>query len=463
MATNYLAAGDVLGGRYVLRRSAWTTPLGPVWQAHDRVLQRSVFVQLLGLNLATDAGVRKRFATVAAAYAQVADAALSRIFDIGDEPPFVVFEHADGGRLSDRLARGALRTNEATRAALSIARGVEALHAAGLAHGSLAPTSVLFDAEGRAQVMAIGAAQTTAPIPTVDATAEQPPGYRPPDPEVDPIDADRYALAALVHHMLTGKPPGAGSPRRMLVPGPIAQMLARALGPDPAARPPMDTFIRTLAPFARVEPSKAHRPRTLPTEFRWLIPAVVIIALAVVALTFGLRLVQELGEDEPEQGSSPSPTTVAGEPVVIQDAAELDPHGSGQEHPDLVAMAFDGDRSTQWRTLNYVNRGFDKPGVGLLFDLGEARPVARIDIITGLPGWEAEIRVGDTAGDDETAFDRVASFRTDGEETSVELPPGTRARYVLLWITDAAERPASEVEDNLRYRAEVNEVTIVGA
>jgi len=154
------APGDTLGERYVLKRSDWSTPLGPVWLARDRVLDRAVLVQFLSPTLAADASTRRAFQKAAARTAQIGGPGLLQVYDIGDDPPFAVLEHASGGRLSDRLSAGPMRTTEVARAALAIARGLEALHERGTWHGSLSPATVLFDEEGRAKIYAVGAADT---------------------------------------------------------------------------------------------------------------------------------------------------------------------------------------------------------------------------------------------------------------------------------------------------------------
>jgi hypothetical protein len=135
---------------------------------------------------------------------------------------------------------------------------------------------------------------------------------------------------------------------------------------------------------------------------------------------------------------------------------DFDPLGNGEENAPLTSKAIDGDLVTAWRTKQYAtaNLGGGKPGVGLVFDLGSSRAVRRIRVRSTLPGWEAEWRVAGTEGDGPGDYRRVTTF-TAGEDALVMLPPGTRARYVLLWITRLAQ---DEEASNLPYRAFVNEV-----
>ena len=113
------APGDVLGERYTLKRNEWVGPLGPVWLARDRVLDRAVLVQLLHPALAADQTTRRAFQKAAARTAQIGGPGLLQVFDIGDQPAFAVLEHASGGRLIDRLNAGPMRTTDAARALFS--------------------------------------------------------------------------------------------------------------------------------------------------------------------------------------------------------------------------------------------------------------------------------------------------------------------------------------------------------
>src|SRR5438445_11387059 len=111
--------------------------------------------------------------------------------------------------------------------------------------------------------------------------------------------------------MVTGKPPERGVPARAQrrgVPPEIDRLLYRALGDDPRARPGMDEFDASLAPFARVEPPEARGPRFAASEFRWLIPVVLILILAGAALTVGVQIAHNLANKKsgsPKTSGSP--------------------------------------------------------------------------------------------------------------------------------------------------------------
>ncbi|MGZ4140861.1 MAG: serine/threonine protein kinase [Actinomycetota bacterium] len=452
------ATGDVLGDRYMLKREQWTTPLGPVWLARDRVLDRAVFLQLLAPTFASDRPTRHAFEKAAARIAQIGAPGLLQVYDIGDEPPFAVLEHASGGRLAERLNAGPMRPTEVARAALAIARALEALHERGTWHGALSPNTVLFDEEGRAKVFSVGVSETARQAGKVQADADQPASYHTPEKDPIPADADRYALAALTYQMLTGNPPEPGVSARMKrrsVPPEMDELLSRALAPDPTVRPSLDEFEGALAPFARVLPSDVKEPRLALAEFRWLVPVIVIVGLAIAALTVGVQVASHFSKNK----ASPKPTTSARAPtnaLAVSSVRDFDPLGNGKEHPDQARLAIDGSQLTKWSTEDYKTANLGgKKGVGLLFDLGSRQAIGSVQIQSSLTGWSADVRVADTEGTDPASYVTVATVSVTSNDVTFSLKSGTSARYVLLWITRLGP---NQSDPTYPYSAEVNEV-----
>ena len=114
----------------------------------------------------------------------------------------------------------------------------------------------------------------------------------------------------------------------------------------------------------------------------------------------------------------------------------IDPYGTNGEHPEDAFLAADGDEATEWTTQEYQD-SFDalgKPGVGLVFDLGSSREVAEVEVVSSMPGYSFELRAGDTAGTDESAFELVTSV-DDADITAALSLESRSARYWLVWIT----------------------------
>jgi hypothetical protein len=257
--------------------------------------------------------------------------------------------------------------------------------------------------------------------------------------------------------MLTGSPPEKGvsaREKRRGVPQQIDALLTRALATDPKARPSLDEFEAALAPFARVLPSDVKEPRFAIAEFRWLVPVIIVIALAVAAITFGVEFAGRLNK---KPKATPTQTAAAGSVIPIKNAHDFDPPpGNGSENPGQVQNTFDGDAASTWSTMDYATADVGgKKGVGLVFDLGRVSTIARIQLQTSLPGWRADIRVADQMGSVARDYPRVTSVLAGSGVQTVLLPTGTKARYVLLWITTLT---LNNTDAKFPYSADVNEV-----
>lgn len=430
-----------VGHRYIPSQVAWRTASGPVWLARDQVLGRQVFIQTIE---SADQGHRNQFKAKAAALARVTDPGVAQVYDIGSNPPFAVFENLGGGRLNDRMRAGPLPIVDATRIALALARALESLHAAGLHHGALRPEVVLLDREGRAKLLALDVAGET----------EQRSSYRN-NTTPDAAAADIYALAALTWQMVSGRAPQQSLPRK----GgrELDAVLRRALDPDPARRMTLERLIGALGPYARVAPPKARTSGGRAIEFRWLVPAIIIVTLAVLAATIGVDLAKDLAKrTAPSGGASPSPSADR-TPLLVVAVDDYDPQGDRKENPDRADLVTDGDASSAWRTERYERAGLGgKSGVGLRLDLGEDQTVAIVQILTPKGGWSGEVHVSGDPPVRLGADTRAATFAAK-EVTTLRISEPRQARYVFIWITQLV---AADDGRDPPYFVELSEVRI---
>ncbi len=148
--------------------------------------------------------------------------------------------------------------------------------------------------------------------------------------------------------------------------------------------------------------------------------------------------------DKSTTSSSAPPTSKAnpqtGQPIAIAGAKLLDPPpGDGQENPDRIGLSYDGNAGTTWPTLQYkgsANFGNLKPGVGIVYDLGSEQTVGAVKITTTLPGATVEIRTGTEAqASSLDAYPVVVPNTQLNGVTEINLPEGTKTRYVVVWIT----------------------------
>lgn len=470
-----LEPGEVLNRRYVLLRPL-PAPGGAqarVWQATDEVLARPVAVKVLAARESPAAA----FLEAAARAGAVEARPLARIYDAAVEPllvrpslAYVISEWIEGEPLAEVLARGPLPAAQALDLTLQAVGALVDAHAAGVVHGRLHPGNVHVTPAGRLRL-------TDAEVASALAT-----------PTERPSAADDVRdVAALLYAMLTARWPddatgqpargvplaphgghGGYRPRQLRagVPRALDAVVVRALHPDRVdGRPPVDTAValRTALEAAADEvlPEGEAAPRRAPGRLRRLGPSllvsVLLVVLAVVCYSLGLSV----GALPPQDDGRRTARTASAPAVAVDlGAAQLrdyDPFGSPpQENPDSVVNAFDGAASTAWSTELYRTELFGnlKPGVGLLVDLGAPTALSEVDVDLARAGATLELRAGDTLGPDQTLLPVVSS--DGGHQVAVRLavPPGTTARYWLVWITKLPR-------DGDQYRAAIEELRLL--
>jgi eukaryotic-like serine/threonine-protein kinase len=272
--------------------------------------------------------------------------------------------------------------------------------------------------------------------------------------------SDLYSLGVVLYELLTGRPPfkedtpmatavkhlhEAPVPPRSIqasIPRALDEIVLRALAKDPEARwqsaAEMKVALESTAPQ---RPTVETSPPPIPTEPepervstpRALAPVLGFVALAIAAAV-GLGAL--LGSDGTRPGGVQNGSPGESRAVDVVGAEDFDPYGEGGEHPEEVSLAFDGDASTAWGTETYQASFelLDKAGVGLVFDLGEAAEIARLEVV-GSPGYTFEVRAADEMGAAESDFDELTEESEAPETATIDLDEPVSARYWLVWIT----------------------------
>jgi serine/threonine-protein kinase len=285
---------------------------------------------------------------------------------------------------------------------------------------------------------------------------------------------DVYSLGVVLFELLTGDVPFPGesfvavamrhvheqppwvAELRPDVPPRVAQAVDRALAKDPDERfPSMATMVAELracldeeaAPEERtmIVPPPSRRGKAPPPRRRgraW--PFVVLLVALAVGAAVAVWALTRADPGGRDGGAGDGSDGGGAKAVKVSAVASYDPEGDGQEHPEAVGRATDGDPATYWTTESYESFSQTKQGVGLVLDAGDSSP-KQLVVRSSTPGFSAEIRSGPSAGG---PFGSVVSpARAVGGETA--FPLGDAAgRYLVLWIT---QLPAG--------RARVEEIT----
>jgi serine/threonine-protein kinase len=202
-----------------------------VWRAVD-VDGREGALKVLHPHLRSRAGAAELLRREHDVLARVASPHIVKPLDLVAGDVALVLEFLPGGDVVPLLGTAP----GAWLAALeSVVGALKDLRRAGLAHGDVKARNVLFAGDGSARLVDLTAARAV-DSPAVVTT----PAYRVPAP-VTAGEADAYALAALLHELLTGRPPDGGD-------GP-ASPVARAR--DPVARALLAPALQVLRAHGR--------------------------------------------------------------------------------------------------------------------------------------------------------------------------------------------------------------------
>lgn len=140
-----LRPGRVVAGKYRLDSELATGGMGALWVAFDRKLRRKVAIKFINKELAELAEAGIRFEREARAAAQIRSPHVIQTYDYGIDRgnAYMVMELLEGEDLGARLAREKiLRVTTVAKIIRQVAKGLEAVHAAGIIHRDLKPANI---------------------------------------------------------------------------------------------------------------------------------------------------------------------------------------------------------------------------------------------------------------------------------------------------------------------------------
>ncbi|MFD8802257.1 serine/threonine-protein kinase [Streptomyces atroolivaceus] len=263
--------GRVIAGRYELATILGQGGMGQVWTAYDQRLDRRVAVKLLrpdrvagptGSQAADD--LRRRFVRECRVTAQVDHPGLVTVHDAGSDGDdlYLVMQYVEGADLADHLAEhDPYPWPWAVAIAAQLCAVLSAVHAVPIVHRDLKPRNAMVKPDGTLTVLDLGIASVMDTDTTRLTHTGSPigsPAYMAPEQAmggaVGPY-TDLYALGVVLHELLSGDVPFAGStalgvlhrhlyepplPVRHLrpeVPEALEALVLRLLSKDPQHRP----------------------------------------------------------------------------------------------------------------------------------------------------------------------------------------------------------------------------------
>jgi eukaryotic-like serine/threonine-protein kinase len=347
--------------------------MGEIYHATDESLGRAVAVKVLGERFANDSAVRERFTREALAAARLSGRPnVVTIFDVGEwnDRPYIVMEYLAGGSLEERIRRGPVPAAHALAWLEEAASALDAAHAEGIVHRDVKPANLLLNRDEAVHVADFGIASAAGldsltHTGTVLGTA----GYLSPEQaqgERAVPASDLYALAVLAWELLTGERPFKGdtvaaeaaahvhapipsiSAVRRDLPPELDSVFWRALAKNPSERyPSAADFVAALrsalhdaAGSTAVVHPRAARPR-------WIIPAIVLLALLGAGLVAAAILASSGGEES--TGATVVRTVTAKgttAEVTVTEQAEQPEEAPPPAEPSIVQARALQDEST---------------------------------------------------------------------------------------------------------------------
>ncbi len=482
--------GAVLADRYVVEDLLAQEAGSESWRARDRILARSVVLQLLP----SSSPQATPMIAAAKRASRVADSRILQILDAADNGSlsYIVREWASGQSLDVVLSEGPLPARRATWLLREVAGAMVNAHRMGLPHGRLVPDCVVITKSSGVKLIGLGTSAVLRGGPGTDRDAEL----------EDTLDLGRLLYACLTSrwpggewHGLPAAPTEHGRllrPRQVRagVPRSLDGICDRILGEQSRYGEPITTVaevkehltkiladegfaVTNVVNGAAVTPSSPPRFDPPPALLRrdgespptgeqasfadpaaaessslgrtlmWTVAVVLVLGAVLLAYLVGQQgadpLPTPLGTSSGSDSTSSSGGTSAvspdgARPLRIAGVSDFDPTasgGSGDENGELAPLAIDGDPDTTWETLQYFNDpelgGLPKSGVGLIVDLGNVRQVDAVTV--------------DLVGDGTTVELRAAP------ESAADPPSRSSNEYALLGTVSSARSQAEVTVD----------------
>jgi TolB-like protein/Tfp pilus assembly protein PilF len=206
-------------GDYELLEEVGRGGQGIVYRAHQKSLNRTVALKVIGLGPWTTKTHLKRFRREAEAAASLEHPGIVPIHDVGEQDGQCYFsmKFVEGGQLDEVVTREPMPIRRAVELVAKLARTVHYAHGHGILHRDIKPGNILVDKTGEPHLTDFGLARLVEGESTVTATLDVlgTPSYMAPEQAVGnnaqvTSATDVYGLGAVLYQLITGQPPFAG-------------------------------------------------------------------------------------------------------------------------------------------------------------------------------------------------------------------------------------------------------------
>lgn len=205
-------------GRYEITTELGQGAMGVVYQAVDPLLDRTVAIKTINLNLSKDEleDFERRFYREAKSAGRLNHPNIVTIYDVGktDDVAYMAMEFLQGEELRDVLdASAPLPVDRIADIAAQVADGLAFAHEHGIVHRDIKPTNIMILRNGLAKITDFGIALMPSASRTMVGMVLGSPKYMSPEQVVgQDLDgrSDIFSLGVVLYEMLAGMPPFTG-------------------------------------------------------------------------------------------------------------------------------------------------------------------------------------------------------------------------------------------------------------
>lgn len=205
-------------GRYEILSTLGQGAMGVVYRAIDPLLERTVAIKTISLDLSRDEfeEFERRFYREASSAGRLNHPNIVTIHDVGntDNIAYMAMEFLEGEELRDILdAGGALAPERIAEIVSQVADGLAFAHRNGVVHRDIKPSNIMILTNGAVKITDFGIALIPSSSRTVAGMILGSPKYMSPEQVVgQEVDgrADIFSLGVVLYEMLTGQPPFTG-------------------------------------------------------------------------------------------------------------------------------------------------------------------------------------------------------------------------------------------------------------
>ncbi|MEO5569272.1 MAG: protein kinase [Gemmatimonadaceae bacterium] len=261
-----LVPGQLLAGRYEIKKVLGAGGMGMVYKAIDKELGETVAIKTLRPEIMeADQAALDRFRSEIRLARRISHRNVVRTHDIGEAEGlyFITMEFVEGSTLKDLIiSRGRLPAAAVISIGKQLCRALEVAHEAGVIHRDIKPQNMVVEADGTVKVMDFGIArlQTKSDGHTQAGMVVGTPEYMSPEQlRGDELDgrSDLYSAGTVLYESLTGRLPHIAD-----TPGALIGKVLLEVPVAPRASVTEVSPVLSAAIMQALEKEREKRPRT---------------------------------------------------------------------------------------------------------------------------------------------------------------------------------------------------------